>query len=154
MDRVFGQFDRPSPTLLNVQPSKLRFPLHAAWVYEPAQLPQPAWPIPRKEKHRLDFDYAPVPVASGGLVYFGSTADDTLRALDANTGKFRWRFTTDGPIRFAPAIYQGRAYLASDDGFLYCLDAATGELKWKFRGGPRDERIIGNGRMGHGVLRL
>jgi len=126
---------------------KLAFPLHKAWEYVPAQAPRPAWPEPGKELHRMDFDYAPQPVVAGGLVFIGSSADDTLRALDAVTGAVRWRFTTGGPVRFAPAIADGRVYLASDDGYLYCLAAASGKLLWRFHAAPRDDKLLGNGRM-------
>jgi len=125
----------------------LEFPLEAAWTYVPTQPPQPAWPEPGKELHRLDFDYAPQPVVANGLVCFGSSADDTVRALDAATGQMRWHFTTGGPVRFAPALGGGRAYVASDDGWLYALDAASGTLIWKFHGAPRDEQMLGKGRM-------
>jgi len=95
----------------------------------------------------VEFDCAPQPVMAGGLVYFGSNTDDTLRAIEASTGKARWQFTAGGPIRFAPAIAAGNAYVASDDGRLYCLDAATGELIWTFHAAIGYDQILGNGRM-------
>ena len=130
-----------------VTAEKLTFPLSKIWAYEPPQAPRPAWPEPGRELHRLDFDYAPQPVAADGLVYFGSTVDDTVRALDAATGELRWRFTTGGPIRFAPAVADGRCYVASDDGWLYCLDGATGEELWRFHAAPAADQFLGNGRM-------
>ena len=84
---------------------------------------------------------------AGGLVYFGSTTDDTLRAIEGSTGKVRWQFTAGGPIRFAPALGAGKAYVASDDGWLCCLDAGTGEPIWKFHAARTRERLVGNGRM-------
>jgi len=131
----------------SVTGEKLEFPLTKIWVYQPPQAPSPAWPEPGKELHRMDFDYAFQPVAAGGMVYFGSSADDTVRALDAATGGLRWQFTTGGPVRFSPTIAEGRAYVASDDGGLYCLDAARGKLLWQFRAAPADDQLLGNGRM-------
>jgi len=125
----------------------LTFPMSPAWVYRSVQPPRPAWPEPVKVLNRLDFDYAFHPVIAEGLVCFGSSADDTVRALDAATGAERWHFTTGGPIRFAPQIAGGRAYLASDDGFVYCLAADTGRMVWRFRAAPQDERLLGNERM-------
>jgi len=130
-----------------VTKESLTFPLTKRWVYRPAQPPRPAWPRPIREFNRMDFDYAPQPVIAGGRVFFGSSADDTVRALDAATGEVKWRFTTGGPIRFAPQIATGRAYVTSDDGCLYCLDAATGKEVWKFRGALKDDQVLGNGRM-------
>ncbi|MEK7755392.1 MAG: PQQ-binding-like beta-propeller repeat protein, partial [Acidobacteriota bacterium] len=118
-----------------------------AWSYMPSQPPRPAWPEPGKEQHRLDFDYAFEPVVAGGLVFFGSSADDTVRALDLRTGKLLWRFPTGGPIRLAPAAAGDRLYIGSDDGFVYCLKAKNGEVVWSFRGGPSDRKMLGNGRM-------
>ena len=120
-----------------VTAEKIAFPLSKVWRYTPPQPPRPAWPEPGKEMHRIDFDYAPQPVIAGGTVFFGSSADDTLRAVDLVSGRVTWKFTAGGPIRFAPAIADGNMYLACDDGVLYCLDPATGEAKWSFRGARR-----------------
>jgi len=131
----------------SVTDEKLASRMRAAWIYKCAQPPSPAWPEPVRIPNRMDFDYAPHPVIAGGLVYFASTADDTIRALDVETGRLKWRFTTAGPVRFAPQIADGKCYAAGDDGVVRCLDAATGETIWTFRAAPRDERLIGNRRM-------
>lgn len=125
----------------------LTLPLTQQWRFETDRKPRPAWPDPVKEQHRLDFDYAPQLVVADGAVLFGSSSDDTVRSLDAETGRQRWAFTTGGPIRFAPACDQGRCYVASDDGFLYCLQAATGELIWKFHAADTNSQVLGNGRL-------
>ena len=131
----------------SVTTEHLSLPLAQRWVYRPSQPPRPAWPEPGKELNRTDFDYAFQTVIAGGLVYFGSSADDTVRALDAKTGEPVWRFTTGGPVRFAPAVARGKLYVASDDGILYCLDAATGTPIWQFSAEPDRDRVIGNGRL-------
>lgn len=128
-------------------PEQLSFPLVPCWVFEPTQTPRPAWPQPGKEMHRMDFDYAPQPVVSEGLVVFCSNADDSVRALDMETGKPIWRFTTGGPCRFAPAIVSGKVILGSDDGWVYALETKSGQLIWKFRGAPRADQLLGNERM-------
>ncbi len=135
------------PARSGVTAESLSFPLAARWVYLPNQAPMPAWPEPGKELNRTDFDYALQPVMAGGLVYFGSSADDTVRALDLKTGEPVWRFTAEGPVRFAPTIARGKAYVVSDDGVLYSLDAKTGKPVWQFRAGPGRDRVIGNGRL-------
>ena len=131
----------------SVTTETLAFPLVQVWGYEPCQAPSPAWPEPGKELHRIDFDYAFQPVIAEGRVYFGSSADDTVRALDVASGQTKWQFTAGGPVRFAPAIVDGKCYVASDDGFVYCLDTASGEPIWQFRAAPGPDQLLGNGRM-------
>ena len=138
---------KKDPGRSSVATENLAFPLVNKWAYQPSQPPMPAWPEPGKELHRMDFDYAFQPVAADGLVYFASSADDTVRALNATTGALAWRFTASGPIRFAPTIARQKAYIASDDGWIYCLDAKTGKLVWRFHAAPDDDQVLGNGRM-------
>ncbi len=116
--------------------------LHLQWAIQPPP-PRPAWP----DQPRMPFDAVHRPVAAGDLVLLASARTDSVTALDAATGAVRWRFTADGPVRFAPAIWRDRAFVVSDDGHLYCLDRKTGRLLWKFRGGPTDRRILGNERL-------
>ena len=131
-------------------------PLSNAWTFQSKHKPEPAWKGEAKWdgwnkvynlKSRQTFDYAFQVALAGDLVYFGSSADDKVYCLDAANGTERWSFFTEGPVRFAPTIHEGRAYFGSDDGRIYCLDASTGELVWKVRIGPRDYRIAGNGRV-------
>ena len=124
-------------------PEQLTGALGLAWTYESAHAPAPAWPT----NDRLSFDQAFQPVIAGGALYYGSSVDGKVYALDAATGRQRWAFFTDGPIRFAPVVWKQRVYVASDDGYLYCLSAGDGQLVWKFRGGPGDRMILGNDRM-------
>lgn len=125
----------------------LSFPMQKVWIYRSAQAPRPAWPEPPRLLNKLDFDYAAAPAIANGILYFGSSADDTIRALDANTGELKWRFTTGGPVRFAPQIYKGKLYATSDDGIVYCLDAATGTKVWTFTAAPEPDMYVGNRRM-------
>jgi len=86
-------------------------------------------------------------VAIGKRLIVGSNASDRVTAYNTDTGQELWRFYADGPIRFAPAAWNGRAFVACDDGYLYCLDVTTGEIIWKFRGGPTSRRLLGNKRL-------
>ena len=124
-------------------PEQLPKGLMLRWTYQSPHAPTPAWPT----RNRQQFDRAYQPVIAGGVLYYGSSADCKLYALDAATGKTRWTFFTDSPVRFAPVVWQDRLFVASDDGHLYCLVATDGQLLWKLRGGPKVDMLLGNDRM-------
>ncbi len=118
--------------------------LHSQWIYRSAHAPRPAWPEPGRELNRMAFDYAYEVVASSQMAYFGSSVDHKVYALDLATGRTRWTFYTEGPIRFAPTLEAGRLFVGSDDGHVYCLSADDGRLIWKCRGGPKNDLMFGN----------
>ena len=92
-------------------------------------------PDPAFDCHfRLCADLSYEPVAVGGVLFVPSNVSDSVVAYDLASGAVKWRFVTEGPVRFAPVAANGRVWFASDDGFLYCVDATSGELKWKTRG--------------------
>ena len=136
---------------------ELQLPLVESWAHAPNLPPQPAWPeMPAKQDvyrqiHGLSpttiFDRAFHPVIEGGSLYYGSSADDKVYCVDAASGRVKWTFTTEGPVRLAPTLSDGRVFVGSDDGGVYCLDAAGGSLIWRYRAGPADRRLPGNGRM-------
>jgi outer membrane protein assembly factor BamB len=124
------------------------------WIYTPVHPPCPAWPPPAKRpregfllRHRVIFDDAFQVAAAGRMIYFGSSSDNKIYALDAVTGNECWSFFTGGPVRLAPTVRKDRVLVGSDDGFVYCLTAENGKLLWKVRGGPNDERLLGSGKM-------
>jgi len=81
------------------------------------------------------------PAVSDGTIYIGS-GDHNVYALDSQTGRLRWKFTTGNVVHASPAIDGGILYIGSWDRYLYALDAATGKLRWKFLTG--DDRDIYN----------
>ncbi len=132
-------------------------PLVECWAYQPQHAPEPAWaePNPRPvggwygatELRRFHFDDAFQVAVSGGAVFFGSSADGRIVALDAATGQQRWTVLTGGPVRLAPTVWQDKVYAGSDDGFVYCLRAGDGREIWKFRAAPKPDRLLGSGKM-------
>lgn len=134
----------------------LRFPLARAWVHQAEHAPSPAWPPPARADYyhykkdlnpRVTFDHAYQVAAVGERIYYGSSTDDSIVCLDAGDGMVRWTFHTEGPVRLAPTVAEGRLYVGSDDGHVYCLSGASGELIWERRIGPDKSRCIGNGRV-------
>lgn len=108
--------------------------------------PRPAFP----HETRLGYDTSYEPVVLGRTMFVPSMVNDSVTALDTETGDELWRFFTEGPVRFAPVAWEGKVYFVSDDGYLYCVDANDGTLCWKFRGLPEgrtDRKVIGNGRL-------
>ncbi|MFO1461696.1 MAG: PQQ-binding-like beta-propeller repeat protein [Verrucomicrobiota bacterium] len=127
-----------------------------AWVWHSQHPPRPAWQGEAKwdgwnkvfdMKARQTFDRAFHVVVSGNKAYFGSSADDKVYCLDTTTGRELWNFYTEGPVRLAPTVAEGRVYVGSDDGHVYCLDAQDGHPIWNVRAAPSDRRIPGNGRL-------
>lgn len=114
------------------------------WIHKPRHAPRPAW---RGVDSRMPFDRAFHAVVAGDSLFFGSSADGSVTALDVVTGAVRWSFLTAGPVRFAPAISGDRALVVSDDGFLYCLATGDGKLLWKKRGHDDGSMVLGNGRL-------
>ena len=134
----------------------LAAPLYRQWSFHVSHAPRPAWPAPANEDvaNRLRdlravvaYDRAFEPVIGGDMVFFGSSADDKVYALDATSGAVRWTFITGGPVRLAPTLAAGKLYVGSDDGYVYCLSAEDGKLLWRqVVHGPR-RLLPGNGRM-------
>ncbi|MBV8345360.1 MAG: PQQ-binding-like beta-propeller repeat protein [Candidatus Eremiobacteraeota bacterium] len=79
------------------------------------------------------------PAVDAQTVYIGS-GDRNVYALDARTGRERWRFATGDVVHATPAVAGGRVYVGSWDRYFYALDAATGAVRWKFQTGD-DQKI-------------
>ena len=78
------------------------------------------------------------PAISDGVVYFGAN-DSYFRAVDAKTGKLKWKFLTafknrmfDGIIS-SPLIYKNTVYFSGASKYFYALDKNTGKEKWKYK---------------------
>jgi outer membrane protein assembly factor BamB len=125
-------------------PETLPDTLHLQWIrHWPALVPA-FWQV---RQERVQFDRGYEPIVLGKTVLVGSSRNDSLTALDVDTGQEKWRFYTDGPVRLAPVGWQGKVYCGSDDGCLYCLAADSGKLLWKYRAVPSERKALGNGRL-------
>ena len=67
------------------------------------------------------------PVVVSGVVYGGNWSGQVY-ALDAETGKPRWTYQTDGEVKGSAAVAGGRVYIGSYDGHVYALDARGREV--------------------------
>ncbi|NUQ61968.1 MAG: PQQ-binding-like beta-propeller repeat protein [Pirellulales bacterium] len=137
-----------------VTAEEIQTPLVPQWTFQPHDPPQPAWGDPQAEPvegilelRRFHFDDVFHAVAAGGRVYFGSSANGKVYALDGATGQVVWTAQTGGPVRLAPTVARGGVFVGSDDGYAYCLDAADGSVRWRFRAAPEDRRVLGHGKM-------
>jgi len=80
------------------------------------------------------------PIAVGNLILL-SGSDGIVRAMDAATGKLRWKTYTGGAVRIAPTFWNGRVFVGSGDGWVYALEALTGRMLWRFRVAPQERKI-------------
>jgi outer membrane protein assembly factor BamB len=74
--------------------------------------------------------YISSPVISGDLVIFAA-ADGIVYALDAATGKERWRHGTGALIRSSAGVGEGTVVVGGADGYVYALNLADGKLRWR-----------------------
>ncbi|MEU9377051.1 PQQ-binding-like beta-propeller repeat protein [Streptomyces sp. NPDC048255] len=78
--------------------------------------------------------FAPGAAVTGGGVYLADHLG-TVYALDAATGKDRWRIATETRTSTDPVVVaNGSVHLGSGSA-LYTLDAVTGTPKWRFAAG-------------------
>ena len=82
------------------------------------------------------------PTVAAGKLFVASTDTHTLYAIDAQTGRRLWSYTTGGRIDSPPTYHKGLAIFGSADGYVYALRAADGILAWRFRGAPVDRRMM------------
>lgn len=72
------------------------------------------------------------PVAAGDLIFVVIRTGELL-ALDKNTGKTEWSFSSESLIRGSPVVLNGVLYLAASK--VYAFDAMLGGLIWEHQVG-------------------
>jgi outer membrane protein assembly factor BamB len=78
--------------------------------------------------------YLSSPTVVDGVVYFGS-GDGSVYAVDARSGRLRWRYRTGDVVHASPAVVDGKVYVGSWDTYFYALDSKSGSLVWRFKTG-------------------
>jgi outer membrane protein assembly factor BamB len=72
------------------------------------------------------------PIIFEDILYIGNI-DHNIYAIDANSGKLKWSFKTDGPITSSPALWNRTLYFGSEDNFFYAVNIDTHKLRWKYK---------------------
>jgi outer membrane protein assembly factor BamB len=131
------------------------------WTYSALSTPTPAWPPPAKASlwqkldtiaARVTDDQADVPLIATDAhgrshVLVTSSANDRLISLDPITGQLRWQYVALAPVRYAPSVENGIAYLGADDGMVRAIDIGSGKAIWETRIGPEMPWVVGNERL-------
>lgn len=85
---------------------------------------------------RTPMSVASTPTVVNGIAYI-KCRNGYVYAVDAGTGKERWRFETDGGgYESAPAVSEGTVFMLGKSS-LYAVDAETGKRQWQFPQGTQ-----------------
>ncbi len=134
----------------------LDFPLERLWVWRSTQPPRTAWSGPAKWdaytgnrdlQSMRNFDPCYFVTADDDKVFFGSSSDDAVHALDAETGEESWVRIVGAPVRLPPTIDGDRVLFGADDGNAYCLRKDSGEKVWSMRASDSKRHIFNDRRL-------
>ena len=64
-------------------------------------------------------------------------------AFDANTGAELWRAKPGGPLRGAPTLANGQAYVLTQDNQMFALDQADGKVAWTASASLETQGVFG-----------
>ncbi len=92
------------------------------------------------------------PLMSNGVLY-GSLGWGVLYAVDARTGKMKWRWDPEiargyftkiccGPSNRGVAIYNGKVFAGIPDGRVVALDQRTGKVLWSVQDAPNKDYTL------------
>ncbi len=79
----------------------------------------------------------PTPLVADGVMYLPH-AGDMVQAFDAVSGDLLWTYQREVPEDMTAgrpsrnlALYEGKVFITTDDGYVVALDAATGAVVWE-----------------------
>ncbi|MFF8265012.1 PQQ-binding-like beta-propeller repeat protein [Streptomyces virginiae] len=101
----------------------------------PAREPQWTFALLDEDGGAKGVRHVPV-VYQDGVIYVRSEKDG-LYAVDAATGRERWRAPLAGARLGAPAVASGAVFVATDGGAVHALGTADGEPLWRQAPGSR-----------------
>ncbi|HPH97243.1 MAG TPA: serine/threonine-protein kinase [Anaerolineaceae bacterium] len=82
---------------------------------------KPLWTFECEDQVRGSVAY------DGGYIYVGSY-DNNLYTLQADNGKFIWKYPTDGGIVSKPIVYDGVVYFGSEDHRVHSVSVRSGKI--------------------------
>jgi outer membrane protein assembly factor BamB len=88
-----------------------------------------AWDVPLESGTLKPRNEAAIPLATPQTVYEGSSIRPYMHALDARSGRLRWRVTTRGPVKGGSVLSSGVLYFGDRGGYIYAVDAGTGRVR-------------------------
>jgi outer membrane protein assembly factor BamB len=118
------------------------------------------WPTYRRDNARSGYAATPVstklqqtwqteiggrisaPIIAAGKLFVAQIDTHTMYAVDIDSGKTLWSYTTGGRVDSPPTYHSGTVLFGSADGWVYCLDADSGRLAWRSRAAPDDQRLM------------
>jgi outer membrane protein assembly factor BamB len=96
----------------------------------PSQCPTVQWAFQVGVKNTADDDFYHQPIIANGTVY-ALTVNQTLYALNAETGEERWQFHEPANTTFGPTFSDGMLYFAVDTG-LKAFDVRSRSEHWYY----------------------
>ncbi len=82
-------------------------------------------------------------IAVDGDTLYAGTGRAEVLALEAATGKIRWRKTLSTPVRSAPTVAEGRIYVLTLDNQLHALAVDDGRRLWGYQASAPDTSVLG-----------
>ncbi|MBV9783215.1 MAG: PQQ-binding-like beta-propeller repeat protein [Acidisphaera sp.] len=101
-----------------------------------------AWEFETKGRHDRSTNVGGGIAVDGGVLY-ASTGRAELLAMDAATGKLKWRQPLGAPARSSPTVADGRVYLTTAEEQLIGFAVADGKRLWSFQGPTVQTTVLG-----------
>jgi len=126
--------------------AKIATELKIAWTARLGAWPQGTIPEDWRTNSYVRGPVTP-PVVAGGLLYVARPDAHQIVAMDAASGRVRWRQTVNGRVDTPPTISCGLCLFGTKTGYVYALRADDGRMVWRLRAAPEDERIVAYGQV-------
>lgn len=86
------------------------------------------WDVATESGPLSRYNEASIPLVDNGTVFEGNSCAYSMSALDAATGKVRWRTRLFGTVKGGIGVKDGVLYFGDSDGHLWALDERTGRV--------------------------